>query len=49
MAAYFTYAGITDNTQWYNNTKAQTQYKKYIKAVVSRYPASSAIFAWELV
>ena len=48
MAAYFTYAGITDNTQWYNNTKAQTQYKKYIKAVVSRYMGSPAIFAWEL-
>ena len=48
MAAYFTYAGITDNTQWYNNTKAQTQYQAYIKAVVSRYPDSSAIFAWEL-
>ncbi|RMY53953.1 hypothetical protein D0863_13784 [Hortaea werneckii] len=48
MAAYFDYAGISDNTQWYNNTKAQTQYKKYIKAVVSRYPSSPAIFAWEL-
>ena len=48
MAAYFTYAGITDNTQWYNNTKAQTQYQAYIKAVVSRYPSSSAIFGWEL-
>lgn len=48
MAAYFTYAGITDNTQWYNSTLAQTQYQKYIKTVVSRYTNSSAIFAWEL-
>ncbi|KAI5252747.1 endo-1,4-beta-mannosidase [Aureobasidium subglaciale] len=48
MAAYFSYAGISSNTQWYNNTKAQTQYQKYIKAVVSRYTASPAIFAWEL-
>jgi mannan endo-1,4-beta-mannosidase len=48
MAAYFSYAGITSNTQWYNSTKAQTQYQKYIKAVVSRYINSPAIFAWEL-
>lgn len=48
MAAYFSYAGISDNTQWYNSTKAQTQYQKYIKAVVSRYSNSSTVFAWEL-
>jgi mannan endo-1,4-beta-mannosidase len=48
MAAYFSYAGITSNTQWYNSTIAQTQYQKYIKAVVSRYINSPAIFAWEL-
>jgi len=48
MAAYFSYAGISDNTQWYNNTKAQTQYRKYIKAVVSRYIDSKAVFSWEL-
>jgi mannan endo-1,4-beta-mannosidase len=48
IAAYFSYAGISSNTQWYNNTKAQTQYQKYIKAVVSRYVNSPAIFAWEL-
>ncbi|KAG9953375.1 endo-1,4-beta-mannosidase, partial [Aureobasidium melanogenum] len=48
MAAYFSYAGITSNAQWYNSTKAQTQYQKYIKAVVSRYINSPAIFAWEL-
>jgi mannan endo-1,4-beta-mannosidase len=48
MAAYFSYAGITSNTQWYNSTIAQAQYQKYIKAVVSRYINSPAIFAWEL-
>lgn len=48
MAAYYTYAGITSNNDWYNNTKAQTQYQAYIKAVVSRYPTNSSIFAWEL-
>lgn len=48
MAAYFNYAGITSNAQWYTSEKAQTQYKAYIKAVVSRYSSSSAIFAWEL-
>ena len=48
MAAYFTWAGISDNTQWYNNTKAQGQYRKYIDAVVSRYSDSPAVFAWEL-
>lgn len=48
MAAYFNYAGITSNAQWYASTKAQTQYQKYVKAVVSRYSNSPAIFAWEL-
>lgn len=48
MAAYFDYAGISENTEWFNSTKAQTQYQKYIKAVVSRYSNSSSIFAWEL-
>jgi mannan endo-1,4-beta-mannosidase len=33
---------------WYTNTAAQTQYKKYVKAVVGRYTNSSAVFAWEL-
>ncbi|KAI1436872.1 glycoside hydrolase superfamily [Xylaria sp. CBS 124048] len=33
---------------WYTNTAAQTQYKAYIKAVISRYASSPAIFAWEL-
>ncbi|KAK5163139.1 mannan endo-1,4-beta-mannosidase A-2 [Saxophila tyrrhenica] len=48
MAAYFNWAGISSNQEWYNNTKAQGQYQKYIKAVVSRYSDSSAVFAWEL-
>ena len=37
-----------NHTTWYTNTAAQTQYKKYIQAVVSRYKSSSAVFAWEL-
>lgn len=48
MAAYFSYAGISSNAQWYNSTAAQTQYRKYIRAVVSRYLDSTAILAWEL-
>jgi len=48
MAAYFSYAGIKSNAEWYVSEKAQTQYKAYIKAVVSRYSDSPAIFAWEL-
>jgi mannan endo-1,4-beta-mannosidase len=48
MAAYFEYAGITSNAEWYTSEKAQAQYQAYIKAVVSRYSSSPAIFAWEL-
>ena len=48
MAAYFEYAGITSNAEWYTSEKAQAQYQAYIKAVVSRYNTSPAIFAWEL-
>ncbi|KAJ5457380.1 hypothetical protein N7530_012654 [Penicillium desertorum] len=33
---------------WYTNTAAQTAYRAYIKAVVSRYIDSPAVFAWEL-
>lgn len=36
------------HTTWYTNTAAQTQYRAYIKAVVSRYITSTAVFAWEL-
>ncbi|KAI0409895.1 glycoside hydrolase superfamily [Xylaria palmicola] len=35
-------------TTWYTNTAAQTQYRAYIKAVVSRYASSPTVFAWEL-
>jgi len=48
MAAYYAFAGIKSNAEWYVSEKAQTQYKAYIKAVVSRYSDSPAIFAWEL-
>ncbi|KAF2218615.1 glycoside hydrolase superfamily [Elsinoe ampelina] len=48
MAAYFSYAGITSNAQWYASAKAQAQYQAYIKAVVTRYADSPAVFAWEL-
>ncbi|KAK8165545.1 glycoside hydrolase superfamily [Phyllosticta citrichinensis] len=48
MAAYMNYYGGSENPEWYNNTSIQTQYKKYIKTVVSRYSNSSAVFAWEL-
>nr|OQO26689.1 hypothetical protein B0A51_06656 [Rachicladosporium sp. CCFEE 5018] len=48
MAAYFSYAGITSNAQWYASAKAQAQYQAYIRAVVTRYAGSPAIFAWEL-
>ncbi|KAF5015365.1 hypothetical protein F66182_13329, partial [Fusarium sp. NRRL 66182] len=37
-----------NQTEWYTNSAAQTAYKTYIKAVISRYTGSSAIFAWEL-
>jgi len=47
MPAYNTYYG-TNKTTWYTDSRVQAQYKAYIKAVVSRYSSSSAIFAWEL-
>jgi mannan endo-1,4-beta-mannosidase len=47
MAAYVTAFGGTQ-TSWYTNTAAQTAYRTYIKAVVSRYINSPAVFAWEL-
>lgn len=48
MAAYFSACGVNSNAQWYQSTKCQTMYQAYIKAVVSRYRTSTAIFAWEL-
>jgi mannan endo-1,4-beta-mannosidase len=47
MGAYVkAFGGTKEN--WYTNTRAQEQYRKYIQAVVSRYKDSTAIFAWEL-
>jgi mannan endo-1,4-beta-mannosidase len=48
MAAYCSYFGISDITDWYTNSEAQAQYQKYIAAVVSRYKTSTAVFSWEL-
>ena len=47
MAAYIKAFGGTKEG-WYTNAKAQAQYQTYVKAVVSRYKSSPAIFAWEL-
>jgi mannan endo-1,4-beta-mannosidase len=48
MSAYFSACGVTSNAQWYTTTKCQTMYQAYIKAVISRYRNSNAVFAWEL-
>lgn len=48
MAAYFSACGVFNNWGWYSSTKCQTLYQTYIKAVISRYRTSTAIFAWEL-
>lgn len=37
-----------NSTSWYTSSEIQNVYRRYIKAVVSRYSQSSAIFAWEL-
>lgn len=37
-----------NSTSWYTSSVIQNVYRNYIKAVVSRYSQSSAIFAWEL-
>jgi mannan endo-1,4-beta-mannosidase len=47
MNAYITAYGGS-KTDWYTNKKIQGVYQAYIKAVVSRYSDSPAIFAWEL-
>ncbi|KAF9887693.1 hypothetical protein FE257_009646 [Aspergillus nanangensis] len=47
MDAYVTAYGGS-KTGWYTNEKIQGVYQAYIKAVVSRYKDSEAIFAWEL-
>lgn len=48
MAAYFSACGVSSNAQWYTTAKCQTMYQTYIKAVISRYRNSNAVFAWEL-
>jgi mannan endo-1,4-beta-mannosidase len=47
MAAYVTAFGGSQTT-WYTNDDAQSAYRKYIEAVVTRYIDSPAVFAWEL-
>lgn len=47
MEAYVTAYGGS-KTDWYTDKKIQSVYQAYIKAVISRYNNSSAIFAWEL-
>ncbi|KAJ5208017.1 hypothetical protein N7449_002396 [Penicillium cf. viridicatum] len=47
MEAYVTAYGGS-KTDWYTDKKIQSVYQAYIKAVISRYKNSSAIFAWEL-
>ncbi|EAW13727.1 putative endo-1,4-beta-mannosidase [Aspergillus clavatus NRRL 1] len=47
MNAYINAYGGS-KTEWYTNEKIQSVYQAYIKAIVSRYRDSPAIFAWEL-
>ncbi|KAE8394361.1 putative mannan endo-1,4-beta-mannosidase F [Aspergillus alliaceus] len=47
MDAYVNVYGGS-KTEWYTNEKIQGVYQAYVKAVVSRYKNSPAIFAWEL-
>lgn len=47
MNAYINAFGGT-HQGWYTNSAAQNQYRNYIRAVISRYSDSTAIFAWEL-
>lgn len=48
ISAYFSACGVINHLQWYSNAKCQGMYQTYIRAVVSRYSDSPAIFAWEL-
>lgn len=48
LTAQYVSAFGGSTTSWYTNSAAQTQYRAYIKAVVSRYASSPAVFAWEL-
>jgi mannan endo-1,4-beta-mannosidase len=47
MAAYVNAYGGSATT-WYTTSAIQSAYQAYIKAVVSRYAGSPAVFAWEL-
>ncbi|KAJ5580582.1 hypothetical protein N7450_006883 [Penicillium hetheringtonii] len=47
IEAYTTAFGGTSKS-WFTSPTIQNIYRQYIKAVVSRYSQSSAIFAWEL-
>lgn len=47
IAAYVTAFGGSA-TSWFTDATSQAQYQTYIKAVVSRYSTSTAVFAWEL-
>ncbi|OCL08622.1 glycoside hydrolase family 5 protein [Glonium stellatum] len=48
MAAYMHSCGGSSNPDWYKSSACQSIYQAYIKAVVSRYVNSTAVFAWEL-
>jgi mannan endo-1,4-beta-mannosidase len=37
-----------NSTTWFTDVESQTAYKAYIKALVTRYSSSTAIFSWEL-
>lgn len=47
IAAYVSAFGGSA-TSWFTDSASQTQYQTYIKAVVSRYTTSTAVFSWEL-
>lgn len=48
MSAYFSACGVFTNFQWYQSSRCQAMYQNYVRAVISRYRTSTAIFAWEL-
>jgi mannan endo-1,4-beta-mannosidase len=48
MNAYVKAYGETDHNAFYSNKDIQKAYRRYIRAVVSRYIKSPAVFAWEL-
>jgi mannan endo-1,4-beta-mannosidase len=48
MNAYVKAYGETDHNAFYSNANIQKAYRRYIRAVVSRYTNSPAVFAWEL-